>query len=204
MWIFFFLNYSFFVTPLILPWKVVFKLNHLRSLGQGLLFGETAKCETLTESPPAVALQESILCYPPTPSRHRPHGSRLLRSLTWSVCVRWTSESQTPPSPPVWWVLPKSWPHDNVLHPDPSWTFPTSYPLNRVWSKHIYNFTYDLWLTASLMNDLYVLLMAVIWQCCRFTKHFAAFLWKLFYKCIYYYGDTTWQATQHQSSLHLS
>lgn len=55
-------------------------------------------------------LQESTCCCPPTPSRRRQDGSHLQSSPTWSACALWTWESRTPPSPPVWWVLPQSWP----------------------------------------------------------------------------------------------
>lgn len=84
---------------------------------------------------PVVALQESTFCYPPASSRHQQHGSRHLTSLTWSVYVPWTLESRTPPSPPAWWVHPKSWPHYDILLPDLGRTLPLPHPLNRVWSK---------------------------------------------------------------------
>lgn len=60
-------------------------------------------------------LQESTCCCPPTPSRHRQDGSHLQRSPTWFGCALWTWESRTPPSPPVWWVLPQSWPTCGVF-----------------------------------------------------------------------------------------
>lgn len=92
------------IMTFIFPWEILFKLNHLRSLDQGMQFKETTKMGNVNST--CSALQESTFCYRATPSRHKQHGSHLLRSPTWSVCVRWTSGSRTRPSPPVWWVVP--------------------------------------------------------------------------------------------------